>query len=242
MAVRSREAPGGGRILEIPAARIDRWVHGFDRRHSIVSARLVNGVWQLTGADEARCEVAWAQTGDIPAAWLAARQKVEVDLPDAQGDAARQWEDMAHTLAQRAAEPRLIGLLLARRRTFSVGLFEGQRLVRSRTGSSYVQGKTKAGGWSQQRYARRRAGQAKVASDKASEAVKDLLESKVRRLDTVVTGGDKPTVDAILADTTLAAVNAKRSLLHLGDVGEAKKAVLLDCADRINGFLVHLIE
>ena len=65
-----------------------------------------------------------------------------------------------------------------------------------------MQGRTAAGGWSQQRFARRREGQASVASQAAADvAVRILL---AQPLDAVVTGGERTAVDAVLADPRLA--------------------------------------
>lgn len=55
--------------------------------------------------------------------------------------------------------PQRIGLILARQGAFSLGLVENARLISHHTGRRYVQGRTAAGGWSQQRYARRRKNQ-----------------------------------------------------------------------------------
>ncbi|WP_247826243.1 acVLRF1 family peptidyl-tRNA hydrolase [Arthrobacter antioxidans] len=53
-----------------------------------------------------------------------------------------------------------VGILLVRRGGYSVGVARDGGVVSSKTGTRYVQGRTAAGGWSQQRFARRRANQA----------------------------------------------------------------------------------
>ena len=57
-------------------------------------------------------------------------------------------------------EHQRIGLVLLRRGGHAVGRDEGGDLVAHTCGTGYVQSRTKAGGWSQQRYARRRGNQA----------------------------------------------------------------------------------
>ena len=97
---------------------------------------------------------------------------------------------------------RTVGVLLVRKGGHAAGVFVGDRLVRSKVGSRQVQGRSAAGGWSQQRFARRREGQAAVALDAATEtAVRVLLTEP---LDAVVTGGEKGAVAAVLADPRLA--------------------------------------
>lgn len=53
-----------------------------------------------------------------------------------------------------------LGLVLVRRGGYAVGLARGGRLVAQKVGTRRVQSRTAAGGWSQQRFARRRANQA----------------------------------------------------------------------------------
>ena len=105
-------------------------------------------------------------------------------------------------LLEHVERPRRIGVLLVRRGGHAAGVFLGAELQSSKVGSAYVQGTTKAGGWSQQRYARRRANQATAAFDEAADiAVRILLG---QHLDAVVVGGDKPAIEAVLADRRLA--------------------------------------
>ena len=53
-----------------------------------------------------------------------------------------------------------LGIILVRRGGYAVGLAHGDRLTAHKVGTRYVQSRTAAGGWSQQRFARRRANQA----------------------------------------------------------------------------------
>ena len=108
-----------------------------------------------------------------------------------------------------------------------MGIAEGERLPVHKVDTRYVQGRTAAGGWSQQRFARRRDNQAKAALADAAELAVRLLLPEADRLDAVVAGGDRRAVDAILADRRLdplAALRAERLL----DVPEPRYAVLLD--------------
>ncbi len=104
---------------------------------------------------------------------------------------------------------RTVGAVLVRRGGFAVGVFDGTTLLASKVDRNYVQGKTKAGGWSQQRYARRRANQAQQAYADAAEEVLRVLGPRVDDLDAVVGGGDRAGVEAVLADPRLSAVRAR---------------------------------
>jgi hypothetical protein len=130
--------------------------------------------------------------------------------------------------------PHPYGLLLVRRGGWAVALAEGTRVGASRVGTRYVQGQTKAGGWSQQRYARRRAQQAEGLVGAAADAAHELLPAG----GVTVTGGDR-----LLLRDTLAAVERRGAPLRVAgrrlDVPDPRRRVLDDaaraaCAVRIN--------
>lgn len=115
--------------------------------------------------------------------------------------------DAGEPLAELVAaftRPRRVGALIVRRQAHAVGVFDGDALVAGRHGSHYVQGRTKAGGWSQQRYARRRANQADRAFDAAAADAASILLPEADRLEALVTGGDRAGVLAVLGQPGLA--------------------------------------
>ena len=97
-----------------------------------------------------------------------------------------------------------MGALLIRKSSHAVGVFDGEALVASTIGRHYVQGRTKAGGWSQQRYARRRENQAERAYAKAADAARTVLLPVVDELDGVILGGDARALREVLDDAGLA--------------------------------------
>jgi hypothetical protein len=124
------------------------------------------------------------------------------------------------------AEPRRLGLLLARKGAVAVGVADGTELVASKVETHYVQGRTAAGGWSQQRFARRRDNQAKAAAADGAAIAERILVPQVRALHALVCGGDRAAVDAILAAPVLAPLAALRADRFL-DVPEPRHAVLV---------------
>jgi hypothetical protein len=107
----------------------------------------------------------------------------------------------------------------------AVGIADGPELTASKVDTFYVQSRTAAGGWSQQRYARRRSNQARAATERAVEVAVRLLVPEVRSLAALVTGGDRRTVDAILADPRLGPVAPLVAQRFLA-VGEPRRATL----------------
>ena len=177
------------RRVSVPAERLDRWLAGFAERHGATTTEADPAVVRLVGADGAR-------------AWIAA--------PFPPLPAVDAGTDPSATLIEHALRRRTVGVLLVRRGGHAVGVFDGADLLASKVDSAYVQGATKAGGWSQQRYARRRANQARAAFADAADTAARVLLPYAARLDAVICGGDRPAVDAVLADRRLAAVAEKR--------------------------------
>ena len=122
-----------------------------------------------------------------------------------------------------------VALLLVRRGGYAVGVARGGRLVRHKTGSRYVQSRTAAGGWSQQRFARRRANQADELVDAVRDHAARLLAGAA--VEGLVAGGDRTLVAAVLADprlTTVAALPRR----ELPDLPDPRLAVLEQAVTR----------
>jgi len=92
----------------------------------------------------------------------------------------------------------LLGVVLLRLGGYSVGVFEGERLLISKTGTRFVKARHKAGGRSQRRFARRREEQARELFDKACSVVTTKFADYEKRLDYVFLGGDRLTLLAFL--------------------------------------------
>jgi Actinobacteria/chloroflexi VLRF1 release factor len=173
------------RVVRVPAERLPGWVERFTTRHGEVVVTRGPDLVVLTAADGARAALT------VPFPPLA-------ESPDPLG-----------ALLEHAGRDRLIGALLVRRGGYAVGVFAGSELRSSKVGHGYVQGRTKAGGWSQQRFARRRSNQADRAYAAAAEAAYAVLGPVAGDLVAVVGGGDRSGVDAVLADPRLAPVRAR---------------------------------
>jgi hypothetical protein len=193
------------RQVSVGAERLERWLAGFAERHDGAETTLAADVVELVGADGAR-------------AWI------DVPFPPLAGD-----------LVEHVRRPRRIGVLLVRRGGYAVGVFDGTALTASKVGSSYVQGSTKAGGWSQQRYARRRANQASAAFAEAADAAARLLGAA--DLDALVAGGDREAVRAVLADRRLAHLEPSGPWLEVKD---PKLKVLADTPEQFRAVRIRL--
>ncbi|AGZ40443.1 acVLRF1 family peptidyl-tRNA hydrolase [Actinoplanes friuliensis] len=193
----AKPAAGGGRWVDVAPERLTRWLENFATRH---------GPWTAAGLIVTAEDGATAELSPPPGA------------PPV--------EDLA-ALQREAAVARRIGLLLARKGAVAVGVAEGTKLIVSKVDTHYVQGRTAAGGWSQQRFARRRDNQAKAAAADGAGIAARLLLPEVRTLTALVTGGDRTAVETILATPNLRPLAPLISDRFL-DVPEPRKTVLED--------------
>lgn len=172
------------RQVLVGVERLQRWVDGFAERHGpfeVTQPRTDALLLTATDGATATFGLPW-DPGPVPA---------KLTL-----------------FAVHANRPRRVGVLLVRRGGYAAGVFDGGQLVASKVGSSYVQGTTKAGGWSQQRYARRRANQTSAAWGEAADVAARILVPEAATLEALIRGGDRQGVEAVLADPRLAAVAA----------------------------------
>lgn len=160
--------------MTVPPERLGRWLDGFTVRHGEVSTSPEPEVVRLVAADGAVAEV-------------------EVPFPPLLGD-----------LVEHVQRSRTVGVLLVRLGGHAVGVFQGSVLVASKVGSRQVHGRSAAGGWSQQRFARRRENQSTAAMSAAADTAVRVLGGLP--LDAVVVGGERTAVDTVLADRRLAAL------------------------------------
>jgi hypothetical protein len=158
----------------VPATRFVRWVDNFATRHGETTLVVRDGA--LVGvADDGSDFVA-----NLPF------QASYDDPPE------------AGAFAGAVAAPVTWGVLLVRKGGFALARLNGSMLVEHKIGQRHVQGRTKAGGQSQQRFARRRDNQARQAYEAAADHAARIL-----RPGPVVTGGDRPAVEEVLADDRL---------------------------------------
>lgn len=211
---RKRQAPGGGTVVEVEPERLGRWFDRFaDRNDGVVQTELSPRQVRVTGGNGV------VATVPVPFEPLA----VEPDT---------RYDGLAvEMLVEHMDKPRRIGLVLVRLGAHSVGVAEAGRVVVSRTDRHLVHGRSAAGGWSQQRFARRRSGQARQALRAAADDVVDVLGGRLAELDGVVLGGDRRALDELRQDRRLAEVFAKAEPRVL-DVAEPRRTVLDDAARR----------
>lgn len=208
----------GPRRVEVPAGRVPGWLERFTARHGAVRTEATSDEVVVTAEDGAVARLA------VPFPPMA------VDR-DAVGGG----------LVAHLAAPRRLGVLLVRKGGYAVGVVEDGVLIASKVGSRHVQGRSAAGGWSQQRFARRRQGQARVALGAAADVAATVLLPEAKRLDAVVTGGDRASIDGVLEDPRLARLRPLVSAYRI-DVPEPRRAVLDATVPRLTAVVVTVTD
>ena len=135
-------------------------------------------------------------------------------FPVAESFLSTDWDDAA--LRQILDAEVEVGVVLVRLGRFSVAVFRSGELVDSKTDSRYVKGKHHAGGTSQLRYTRVREGQIKRLYDKVCEETRTHLMPPAAKLDYLVLGGERFTLNGLLKEcpalASLQSITLKRRL------------------------------
>lgn len=215
---------GTHRLLEVDAHRLPRWVAGFGDRHGAVTASTEGETLRLEAADGA-VAVLGAPFGGTPPADV---------------DAGTAW------LVEQTSRDRAAAVLLVRRGGYAVATATGDDLTSHKVGTRYVQGRTAAGGWSQQRFARRRAGQAAGLVGAAADAAHATWSSGSSarpqpRPEVLVVGGDRTLVAQVLDDSRLRRV-AELPRSPLLDVRDPRLDVLREALHRSRCVRIGLTE
>jgi Actinobacteria/chloroflexi VLRF1 release factor len=177
-------------VVAVPAVRLERWVANFGERHGGTRLDVADGALHGTAADGSAFSASppFARSYDGSPA--------------------------VSSFVEVVRAPERWGVLLVRKGGFAVARLAGPALVEHKIGQRHVQGRTKAGGQSQQRFARRRDNQARAAYEAAADHAARIL---TRPALPVVTGGDHGAVDDVLADVRLRHVTVTGPWLAVPD-------------------------
>ncbi len=88
----------------------------------------------------------------------------------------------------------LLGLVMVRLGEYSVGVFQGEKLLASKVGTGLVHARHRQGGSSSNRFRRHREKQMEIFFTRVCGHAREQLEPYVRRLDYVIYGGTKETI------------------------------------------------
>lgn len=199
--------------MHVPAARLRKWIAGFDERHGAAHADIVDGILRLTGADASSAVI---------------RPPYPVEATDPE------------LFAEACLRVPRTAVILVRRGGFAAAIVEGKTVIASDIGKRHVQGRTAAGGWSQQRFARRRDKQVhelvQAAADYAARVIVPELP-----VEYVATGGDRPLIDEVLADPRLRSLVGMPRGPHL-DVPDPRRDVVASLPERLGTLRIDVTD
>jgi hypothetical protein len=242
-----REAPGPAdrpavRTVHLTASRLPGWVSGFGERHP--------GLRTTVHADRVELE---APDGATATLYPAFEPLVDPDGGPAEalgttgllGVAAGPGQEptpaqAAAALVANAHSVPVLRALMIRRGGYACAVLTGDEVTASKVGSRYVQGRTAAGGWSQQRFARRRSGQVHGLIGTATDVAVRLLLPGLGD-DALITGGDRPLIDRVLSDPRLQPLLRLRRGPHL-EIGDPKFDLVKELPERGRAIRIALDE
>ncbi|MCX6396085.1 MAG: acVLRF1 family peptidyl-tRNA hydrolase [Propionibacteriales bacterium] len=199
--------------VAVTPERLQRWVDNFSQRHGATVLDVAGGGLLGTAADGStfRARLPFSRVYSGP---------VEVDQFLLAGAPPADW-----------------GVLLVRKGGFAIARLADVAITDSKVGQRHVQGRTKAGGQSQQRFARRRGNQARAAYEAAAEhAVRLIADAPV-----AVVGGDASAVAAVLEDPRLTSLRAAVVGAFL-TVPDPRRAVLEAACAEARTFSIDVVN
>lgn len=220
------------RRVEVSRERLPGWIERFGAAHGRVAWSVAAGDPDTPADRGARPAVWFGQAAD--GSWARLEGWADADAgeattgPLAATGAGPWW-----------APPGPLHLLLVRRGGYAVAVATAEGdLVAHKIGSRRVQGRTAAGGWSQQRFARRRAHQADELVEAAVGHARRILEEAEsalgRTVAALVVGGDPKLADQALSDLATGPLARLHGLprRELHDLADPRRAVLDDAVRR----------
>ncbi|MGA8047449.1 MAG: acVLRF1 family peptidyl-tRNA hydrolase [Dermatophilaceae bacterium] len=135
--------------------------------------------------------------------------------------------------------PAPFAVLLIRRGGYAVGVADRDALLAHKVGTRRVQSRTAAGGWSQQRFARRRDNQADALVGAVADHLVRVRESAGVAVHGLALGGDRALVAQVLEDSRLVDLRHLPTREYPG-VSDPRRVVLDEVARRARAYEVRI--
>ncbi|WP_426995903.1 acVLRF1 family peptidyl-tRNA hydrolase [Pseudarthrobacter sp. N5] len=216
MAIIDGSAPS--RVAFVSGVRLPGWVERFAGSHGELTQEELDGGLQLRAADGtvALLQPPWPVDG----------------RPGHGGDPVSR-------LASLASQTRSVALILVRRGGYSVAVASEGAVLASKTGTRHVQSRTAAGGWSQQRFVRRRVNQADALVEAVAGHAARIFAG--HRIEYLAPGGDRTLAELVLAEPALKKYSVLPQLAFL-DVPDPRAAVLKKASSDICAIRIRVTD
>ena len=127
----------------------------------------------------------------------------------------------------------VLGVVLLRLGRYAVGVFQGEKLVSSKTDTRYVKGRHSAGGTSQKRFQRIREKQIQQIFDKTCSVVTQQFTPFEEQLDYILLGGERFTLQGFLKRCDYLERMSPKIMSRTLDVREPRQSALESVTDKI---------
>ncbi|MGD0794201.1 MAG: acVLRF1 family peptidyl-tRNA hydrolase [Dehalococcoidales bacterium] len=127
----------------------------------------------------------------------------------------------------------VIGLVLVRLGAYAVGVSRGEQLISSKVGTGLVHGRHRQGGSSAHRFERHRDKQIETFLNRVCEHVHETLGPYVKKLDYIVYGGARDTIQLLQKYCPLLMQLKTLVLPPLLDIPDPRQAVLEKAVSRV---------
>lgn len=223
---RRRPVAGGGVEVEVPPDRLVGWVGRFGARNGGLAELTTDGVTvRIRGGDGTLARLS------VPFGPVAVDTDDKLSPGGAGSGPCGEQREPVEALLDHLSSLGRLGLILVRGGAHSVGIAVDGVVIMSSTDRAYLQGRTAAGGWSQQRFARRRGNQRAASLADAADTVARVLVPEAGSLGGLVLGGDRRALADVLADPRLARLATLPSRTF-ADIPEPRRVVLDEVAAR----------
>ncbi len=122
----------------------------------------------------------------------------------------------------------LLGLVIVRLGDYSIGVFQGEKLLSSKVGTGLVHSRHRQGGSSSHRFERHREKQIETFFTRVCQHAREQLEPYTRKLDYVLYGGTKETILDFRKQCHFLQEFDKRTLDRLLNIREPKQSGLVE--------------
>ena len=118
----------------------------------------------------------------------------------------------------------LLGLIMVRLGEYAIGVFQGEKLLSSNTGTGLVHARHRQGGSSSHRFVRHREKQMEIFFTRVCQHARQQLEPYARQMDYIIYGGARETVQDFRKQCRFMQAFDGRTLYRLLNVREPKQS------------------
>ncbi len=159
------------------------------------------------------------------------------DLPEDKVFRGRPQTSLLHQLLEKE---RILGIVLVTWGSYAIGVFKGDRLVKSKTGTGYIHKQHRKGGRSEKRFARRTEEQKNSFLRRVANRIGEIFRDY--RLEHIFFGGNRLILKPLVKECSYLESEAQQISNRFVNVRHADGGSLLESLEEVNKSLVFSYE